>query len=196
LALLRFRHSEEVDKQPGARRALLTTPVILVATIVAMAVLQTHWPGALESGGAKPDLLLLLVLYFAFSAGPGKAIGIGLLVGFLEDTLSGGPLGLNIFCKVLVGYTVGLVSTRLITEHAVVMTSIAFLSTVCQTALVVLLSFLYRDDVPVKAMFLHVGIPMAFYNSLLALPCYFCLDRLLARASARAMLRGEGVQQE
>lgn len=194
--MLRVRYSDTVEKQQGAGRTLLATPAILVATIVAMAVLQMHWPSPLEFGRAKPDLLLLLVLYFAFTGGPEKAIGIGLLAGFLEDMLSAGPLGLNIFCKVLLGYTIGVVSTRLITEHPVVMTSIAFLATICQTALLVLLSFLHRDDVPVSFMLLHVGIPMALYNSLLAPLCFYGMDRLFARAPMRTTLRGEGLQDE
>jgi len=194
--LLNVRYSEAVEKKQGTRRGLLATPVILFVSVVAMAVLQVHWPSLLEFGEAKPDLLLLLVLYFAFSAGPEKAIGIGLLVGFLEDMLSGGPLGLNVFCKVLLGYSVGVVSTRLITEHPVVMTSIAFLSTVCQTAVLVLLSFLYRDEVPVSFMFLRVGIPMALYNSLLAPLCFHCMDRLLTRAPAGTALRGGNFQHE
>ena len=175
---------------------MIAAPVILVVVVLVTVVVETHWPSLLLFGRAKPDLLLLLVLYFAFSAGPAKAIGIGFLAGFLEDMLSAGPLGLNIFCKVLLGYTVGMVSTRLVTEHPVVMTSIAFLSTICQTALLILLSFLYRDHVPVKFMLLHVGIPMAFYNGLLAPVCFYCVDRLWARLPPRTAWSGEDLQRE
>ena len=184
-ALLRARYSEVVESQQDTERAFIGGPVILVAVIVVMLAIQMNWPSPLLFGRAKPDLLLLLVLYFAFSEGPAKAVGIGLLVGFLEDMLSAGPLGLNIFCKVLLGYTVGVVNTRLVTEHPVVMTSITFLATLCQTALLVLLSFMYRDQVPVTFMFLHIGMPMAFYNSVLAPVFFYCMDRLWTRVPAR-----------
>lgn len=188
-----MRYPEAVENQQGTRRGAAAT-IALAAIIVAIVVLETHWPSPLRFGGAKPDLMLLLVLYYAFSEGPSKAIGVGFIGGVLEDVFSAGPLGLHVFCKVLIGYVVGLIGTRLVTEHPIVMTIIVFLSTICEVALVVLLSFLYQDQVPVKFMFLHVGVPMAFYNSVLAPVCFYFADRSRARAVLGGTRGTEGVQ--
>jgi len=187
------RYPEAVENQQGARRGAVAS-IALAAIIIAIVVLETHWPSPLRFGGAKPDLMLLLVLYYAFSEGPTRAMGIGFLGGFLQDVFSAGPLGLHIFCKVLIGYAVGVIGTRLVTEHPIVMTIIVFLSTIFEVALVVLLSFLYSDHVSVKFMFLHVGVPMAFYNSVLAPACFYCADRVRARAVLGGGRRTEGVQ--
>jgi len=187
------RYTEAVEGQQGARRAVVGT-VVLAAVIMVIVVLETQWPAPLRFGEAKPDLMLLLVLYYAFSEGPTRAMGIGFFGGFLEDVFSFGPLGLNVFCKVLIGYAVGVIGRRLVTEHPIVMTIIVFLSTICQVALIVLLSFLYSDHVSVKFRFLHVGVPMAFFNSVLAPVCFYCADRLRARALLGGTRRSEGVQ--
>jgi len=183
--VLRAQYPEGAERGRGVKRDLIVASA-LVAVLVAIVIVETHWPNLLLFGGVKPDLMLLLVLYFSFSEGPAKAIGVGLVGGFLQDIFSLGLVGLNIFCKVLLGYTVGVVSTRLVTEHPVVMTSIAFLSTICQAALFVLLSFLHRDEVPVKLMFVHVGVPTAFYTSVLAPACFYCMDRLWRKVGEHA----------
>jgi len=187
------RYAESVENQQGARRGAAAT-LALAAIIIVIVVLETHWPTVLRFGGAKPDLMLLLVLYYAFSEGPSKALGVGFIGGFLEDVFSAGPLGLHVFCKVLIGYVVGVIGTRLVTEHPIVMTIIVFLSTICEVALVVLLGFLYRDQVPVKFMFLHVGVPMAFYNSVLAPVCFYFADRARAKAVLGGIRRTEVAQ--
>jgi len=186
-------YSSAAENQRGSRRVFVA-PIVLVAVVIAVLVAEMHWPNRLLFGQAKPDLLLLLVLYFAFSDGPAKAMGIGLVVGALEDMLSGGPFGLSVFCKVLIGYTVGVLSGRLVTEHPVVMTAVAFLSTICQAILRVLLSFLYLNHVPVRFMFLEVGVPMAFYNSVLAPLYFYCFDRLWRKMAGHAARWSEDLQ--
>ncbi len=188
-----MRYREAVENQQGARRGPTAT-IALAAIMIAIVVLETHWPSLLRFGGAKPDLMLLLVLYYSFSEGPTRAMAVGFFGGFLEDVFSAGPLGLHIFCKVLIGYAVGVIGTRLVTEHPIVMTIIVFLSTILEVALVVLLSFLYSDHVSVKFMFLHVGVPMAFYNSVLAPACFYCADRVRARAVLGSGRGTESVQ--
>ena len=190
-----MRYPEAVESQESGRRAAVTA-IVLAAIIIAILVVETHWPTPLLFGRAKPDLMLLLVLYCAFSGGPARAMGIGFIGGLLEDILSAGPLGLNVFCKVLIGYGVGVVGTRIVTEHPIVMTLIVFVSTICEATLIILLSFLYRDHVSVKFMFLHIGVPMAFYNSILAPLCFYCADRLRVRIALPSARRSEGFQHE
>jgi|GEM_PF-629010 len=192
---LRVRYTDTTDSQEGARRTVLTGVILAVALIV-MIIAETNWPSVLRFGRAKPDLMLLLVLYCAFSGGPAAAMVVGLGGGFLQDTFSAVPLGLNVFCKVLIGYVVGMVGRRLVTEHPIVMTLIVFVSSLCEAALVILLSFLYEDHVSVRFMFLHIGVPMAFYNSILAPLCFYCADRVRVKLSLPSVRRSKSFQSE
>ncbi len=192
---LRVRYTGAVENQEGVRRAALTGVILAFALIFIIAV-EINWPSLLRFGQAKPDLMLLLVLYCAFSGGPAAAMGIGFAGGLLQDTFSAVPLGLNVFCKVSIGYVVGMVGRRLVTEHPIVMTLIVFVSTLCEAALVILLSFLYENHVSVRFMFLHIGVPMAFYNSILAPLCFYCADRLRVRLALPSVRRSKSFRGE
>jgi len=192
---LRVRYTNGTESQEGSRRAALTGAILALA-LIGIIIVEINWPSVLRFGQAKPDLMLLLVLYCAFSGGPTTAMGVGFAGGFLQDTFSGVPLGLNVFCKVLIGYVVGVVGRRLVTEHPIVMTIMVFMSTLCEAALVVLLSFLYEDHVSVKFMFLHIGVPMAFYNSILAPLCFYCADRLRVKLALPSVRRSKSLQGE
>jgi rod shape-determining protein MreD len=185
------RYTEAVESQEGVRRAALTGAILAFA-LISIIVIETNWPSVLRLGQAKPDLMLLLVLYCAFSGGPAAAMGTGFAGGLLQDTFSAVPLGVNVFCKVLIGFVVAVIGRRLVTEHPLVMTVIVFVSTLCEAALAILLSFLYEDHVSVKFMFLHVGVPMAFYNSILAPLCFYSADRLRVRLALLSVRRSKG----
>jgi rod shape-determining protein MreD len=195
MADLRVHYTDGVESQEGVRRAVLTGAILALALIVVI-IAEINWPTQLQFGQAKPDLMLLLVLYCAFSGGPAAAMGVGFAGGLLQDTFSAVPLGLNVFCKVLIGYVVGMVGRRLVTEHPIVMTLIVFVASLCEAALVVLLSFLYEDHVSVKFMFLHIGVPMAFYNSILAPLCFYCADRLRVKLALPSVRRTKSFQSE
>lgn len=72
--------------------------------VVAAFLLQTAvWP--LTAGdGVTSDFLLATAAAVALLAGTGPAIGFGLVVGLLQDSFSGGLLGLNGFSKPLVAF--------------------------------------------------------------------------------------------
>lgn len=56
--------------------------------------------------GMRPDLLLATATGVALLAGPGPAIAAGLLIGLVQDSFSGGLMGMNGFSKPLVAFVV------------------------------------------------------------------------------------------
>lgn len=76
-----------------------------VAVIVAF-LLQTAVVPLILAAGVTPDFLLATVAAVALLAGPGPAIGFGLAAGLLQDSFSGGLLGMNGFSKPLVAFVV------------------------------------------------------------------------------------------
>ena len=70
--------------------------------VVAAFLLQTAvWPLTVGDG-VTPDFLLATAAAVALLAGTGPAIGFGLVTGLLQDSFSGGLLGMNGFSKPLV----------------------------------------------------------------------------------------------
>lgn len=76
------------------------------AAVIAAFLLQTAVVPLVLAEGMTPDLLLATAAAVALLAGPGPAIGFGLVAGLLQDSFSGGPLGMNGFSKPLVVFAV------------------------------------------------------------------------------------------
>ena len=72
--------------------------------VVAAFVLQTAVLPFTAGEGVTPDLMLATVATVALLAGTGPAIGFGLVTGLLQDSFSGGLLGMNGFSKPLVAF--------------------------------------------------------------------------------------------
>lgn len=70
--------------------------------VIAAFLLQTGVLPLILGGGVTPDFLLATAAAVALLAGPGPAIGFGLVTGLLQDSFSGGLLGMNGFSKPLV----------------------------------------------------------------------------------------------
>ena len=70
--------------------------------VIAAFLLQTAVLPLIVAGGITPDFLLATAAGVALVAGPGPAIGFGLVTGLLQDSFSGGLLGMNGFSKPLV----------------------------------------------------------------------------------------------
>jgi rod shape-determining protein MreD len=76
--------------------------------IVVILVLQTTLAEFVaDLAGAKPDLILLLIVGFGLIRGKKAGIGYGWVLGLLQDGLSGSLLGQNVLSKGLIGYVTG-----------------------------------------------------------------------------------------
>ena len=72
--------------------------------VVAAFLLQTAVLPLTIGEGVTPDFLLATAVGVALLAGTGPAIGFGLVTGLLQDSFSGGLLGMNGFSKPLVAF--------------------------------------------------------------------------------------------
>ncbi len=72
-----------------------------LAVVVAF-LLQTAVLPVFAVEGITPDFLLATAAGVALVAGPGPAIGFGVAAGLLQDSFSGGLVGMNGFSKPLV----------------------------------------------------------------------------------------------
>ena len=87
-----------------------------IATVAA-ALIQTTWLDALQVKGVYPDLVLLMVIFFALTEGEERAMFTGVLGGLFQDVASDLVIGHHVLCYVIIAYVTARVSNRLITEH-------------------------------------------------------------------------------
>jgi len=87
-----------------------------LAIFLALA-LQTTVAFSLASHAAV-DLVLVVVVYLALSAGPEMGLLGGSIAGLAQDALAGGVIGVGGLAKALVGFLAGLVATQFIVVGA------------------------------------------------------------------------------
>ncbi|HWJ03826.1 MAG TPA: rod shape-determining protein MreD [Verrucomicrobiae bacterium] len=100
--------------------------VLFVLSIVLQTTLFDFWKFA----GVKPDLVLLLVIYFAFTNGPLKGALLGLLFGALVDLQVGYNLGMYALAFVVAGFIAGWFETRMYKENLLIALLVTFVTTV------------------------------------------------------------------
>lgn len=94
------------------------------------------------------DVFLVAVALHALSGNSLAALLVGLLVGLLQDTLSGGPYGLYGIADTIVGYSIARLAQRLVVQRATGIFAVVSFALVLQQALVALLTFLLLPDPP------------------------------------------------
>jgi rod shape-determining protein MreD len=75
---------------------------VLVAIFLFSA--QTTWLELFSFGGVTPDLILVWVVYSGVRYSRAGAIGAGITLGLIQDSLSAGLLGVNTLSKGLIAY--------------------------------------------------------------------------------------------
>jgi len=103
---------------------------ILLATAAAVAV-QTTINRWFASGIV--DLVLVVVVFNALSAGRVSGMLTGSFAGLVEDAMSGGVIGMAGLSKTIVGFLAGIVGTQFIVAHSPSRFVVFFLATVANS---------------------------------------------------------------
>jgi rod shape-determining protein MreD len=155
--------------------------------VMATAVFQTTWLGVIRVGGVLPDLILLLVVYFAVVDGEERAMFTGLMGGLFQDVAGDTLLGHHVICYVVAGFVVGRVGSRLVTEHPAVKASLVFGASLAHGLLFATIASILD---PANAHFFQTVtakvVPQSFYTALIT-PLIFLLLSLGFRRPAAPM---------
>lgn len=107
----------------------MTITLLMVGLGVGIALLQTTWLSGATVLGVRPDLVLIVLTYSAYSTGVQRGQVTGFIVGFVEDSISVSPPGFHAVVRLLHSAVVGLTRGS-ITGDAVLtpvtLTAIAF----------------------------------------------------------------------
>ena len=104
-----------------------------VAGLIIAAGLQGNLPSSVSLWGAKPDLILVVLIAYALAADPAFGATLGFIAGLIHGSATGASLGSFIVTRTIVGFLAGFVTTRLFSENpAVPVLSAAWLTLVCE----------------------------------------------------------------
>jgi rod shape-determining protein MreD len=86
---------------------------VILATALALA-LQTTLARFVIRGTVAVDLVLVVVVYVALTAGPVTGLLTGTFAGLIQDALATGVVGIGGLAKTVVGFFAGVVGTQFI----------------------------------------------------------------------------------
>jgi rod shape-determining protein MreD len=128
-----------------------------------------------------PDLCLILVVYFAIADGEERAMFTGVVGGIYQDVASNTVLGHHVLCLVCVGYAVGRIATRLVTEHPAVKAGLVFVAGLTHGALFQSVLYIQNPDNGFIYPLATLTAPAAFYTALLTPFVFFMVNWILRR---------------
>lgn len=157
--------------------------VLWLVIVVLMALVQSTWPDALKIQGVTPDLTLLLVIFFAMLDGEERAMFTGVLGGVYQDVASEAVLGHHVLCLVIVGFVAGRLSTRLITDHPIMIMVLVFGAGLLHGSIYTSIAYVQRPDISVLYTIGVATVPAAFYTAFVTPFVYFGLGRIFRRTN-------------
>lgn len=155
--------------------------VALALLLVVSLVLETtlfHW---LSVFGVQPDLVLILVVFFALFSGSSGGAFFGFLGGLAQDALVGQYLGLNALTKLVIGYSVAQIERKVYKDYPLLPVIIVFMVSVAGQIIVFLLLAPFSVEPPFSAVFFKMVLPAGGYNSLVAGLTYSRFRRSITR---------------
>lgn len=139
---------------------------------------QTTWLELFSFGGVIPDLALIWVVYCGVRHSRTAGIGAGVAMGLIQDSLSGGLLGVNTLSKGLIGYFFSTLKDKFYVEGMVPIGIFLVFSSIFD-GLVFYFSMGTILKGEVASSFLYQSLPVySIYNALIGPLMFFLLDKV------------------
>lgn len=156
---------------------------IFIFLVLVVFTLQAVLIGGVQTRWSKPDLLLILLVLWAWRNGWKRGLLAGFAIGLLEDIFFFPILGLRAFSLALIGFLVGEMRERIYQENVIFLLLMMGVVTVLNGVILSLWLSIFH----LSSSFLGKLIPLIFpaflYNCLLAFPV-FLVEKVFAKKSS------------
>lgn len=160
-----------------------------VVLVLVAALVQVSIAYRIEIGDAYPNVLVLVVASMALLTGSIAGATYGFLAGVSIATFAALPLGTHALMFVLIGYTIGRVGEALVTDdHPIPPLVAGILATLAMQIGRPLVEFLVNPDVGQVHGFVAKAAMMTVISSVLAVPTYLLVRRVMVWANDRLPL--------
>ena len=148
-----------------------------ILIVIILFSIQTTWLGLFSVGGVVPDLALIWVVYCGVRFSKTIGVGSGMATGLLQDSLSGGLLGVNTLSKSFIGLFFSALKDKIFVEGIVPVAFFLILSSLFD-GFVFYLSMNTVLQGEVSSSFLYQSMPIySFYNGVIGPVLFLVLNR-------------------
>ncbi len=149
------------------RRIAVTAVIILAAYLLQCSVFP-----ALEIGGIKPNLMLIVTASFGFMRGPREGMVVGIFSGLLIDIQSGDMIGFYSLIYLVAGYLNGLFEQIYFDEDIKLPLFLIAASDLLYGLCIYVFTFLLRSDFHFLYYLNRIIVPEAIYTIVITLGVY------------------------
>ena len=146
--------------------------------IIMAALLEATWLQSLSIQKVVPDVVLVLVVYFAISESAERGMYTGLIGGIFQDVAANTGVGHHVICLVIVGYIVGRMAARLITDNPYVKAMTVLMATIVHGILYLMIEYVQKVDLEAMYMASYAIMPRAFYTACITPFVFYFLYRI------------------
>jgi len=150
----------------------------VVPLLVLVAILQTTLLPHLSVGGARPDLMLLMVISWSLRRGLNEGVVWAFCGGLALDLLSGAPLGSSSLALIIVAILTNLVRGGSVRSRAALPWVMAALATFAYYGVLSIILAITGRPIDVGTIVFRHVLPSAVYNVVVVALVYSLLTRL------------------
>jgi len=153
---------------------------IFTFVIVALAlVVQSHTSlDVIRIFGVKPDILFIIVVYFAYTFGAFYGQGVAFVSGLIRDAVSNSPLGFLTLPSVLIAFVVGMFGRELLKNNLLTISLMIFAASFVKGIVTYFLSVIFLSASAFSII--SVVLPESIYNAALSPAIFILLNKLFA----------------
>jgi len=142
--------------------------LVMTALFFISLILQSTLFSHLTVAGVKPDIVLVLIIFYGLLHGPLEGLLTGLIGGLLQDLMFGQNIGMNTLAKLTVGYIFGSLERKLYKENLLIPIGALFLGTFLNETILYFLRIATGASINYLKYFRDIIFSTAVYNSCLA----------------------------
>jgi len=159
----------------------MTQYVFPLLALIAAGAVQGAIPPALTILGARPDIILVVLIVYSLQFEPAVGAVLGFAAGVLHGSLVGMSITGFVVTRTLTGFVAGLVTTRVFSDHPMVPAlAVAWLTAFCE------IIFLLANPPPAVFVALRTLLGECIYNVILSLVIHWFMRN--ARTKQRIKL--------
>ena len=128
--------------------------------------------------GLRVDFLLIVLTWLALSSDTVRAIEYGFLIGFIQDVFSGGPMGLNILAKMVIGFINSTLRKNIIFDNPANRIIVVIVNIFIQALLVGGIASMLSPPVYIGTILDRTLLIRMLFHGVLSFPIMLAMDRV------------------
>jgi rod shape-determining protein MreD len=150
---------------------------IIISITLCISLIQTTLIPHISILGIYPDLFIIFLVYHYLNSDPRQTFHAHLAIGLAKDFFSEGHFGLITIMFVILGYLISTIKDNIFRKHLVTQIMVTFIISIMYNFVYLIILSISLTSANLLAMTWKCPI-IAVYNSIMALPVFWLLNRL------------------